>query len=56
MATDRRNYVERFGSDDVLLKVQDYILEQRKEVRWFENDLPVFVAESARKYWRDLLQ
>ena len=50
-AWGRRGFHEFFGSDDLLLKIQNLVLEHFNESPWFDYQIPELVKVKARELW-----
>ena len=54
LAHGSQNFAEEFGSQDELLKVQDYIIERFQADPWLEFSMPRGVVLDIFYFWSDL--
>lgn len=52
-ALGRRGFQSFFGSDDLLLKIQNRILEHFNETPWSDYIVPYYVRREARELWSE---
>ncbi len=52
-AWGRRGFQEFFGSDDLLLKIQNVILKRFDEKPWFDYVIPGLVKREAQHLWAE---
>ena len=52
-AWGRRGFQEFFGSDDLLLKIQNVVLKRFDEKPWFDYVIPGLVKREAQHIWSE---
>jgi len=52
MAKSPGKFKEKFGTQQELLEIQDYVLELWERKRWFEFQLPTYIAHDVRLFWK----
>lgn len=51
LAMGKRTFVQEYGSEELLLAVQNYILEAYERFQWMDYDVPNGVRNTAVKMW-----
>ena len=52
-AWGRRGFAEFFGSDDLLLKIQNLVLKHFNETPWIDYNVPYVVRREAQELWSE---
>ena len=54
LANGSKPYRERYGSEAMLVEVQDFMIDLWLQHPWFPADLPQAARDHTRAYWRQL--
>jgi hypothetical protein len=51
LALNKHTYVRRYGSERMLVELQDWLIAEHKVIQWFEYDMPQSVVRQLRLEW-----
>ena len=54
LAEGKRPYQERYGSETILVEVQDFMIDLWLQYPWYPMEVPAGIKDHTRAYWKKL--